>query len=205
MKNTIKLKANRWIAAIQRLAAIQQIAAIQRIAALIVLVMAVAFPVFAGGSRDQAKPKPAPTPAAAPASTLIITGLEAYNGMFIMVKSDFRDPEGFQAGGRIVERVSPFHGGTEQAVEGVRIANGRASLTVWSSGFGEIGDLFTASEEKDEISIMIWSGEDGIWEWSSRDDDITKVFAEGRMLEFTNGGVTFNGSDLPPHDPNKWD
>ena len=169
-----------------------------KLIAITLLIMAAAVPVFAGGSRDRAKPKPA-------ASTLIITGLEAYNGMFIMVKSDFNDLEGIQAGARIVERVSSFHGGKEQAVEGVRIANGRASLTVWSSGFGEIGGLFTGSEEKDVISIMIWSGEDGIWEWSSRDDDITKVFEEWQTLEFTNGGITFNGSNLPPYDPNKWD
>jgi len=47
-----------------------------------------------------------------------------YNGMFIMVKTRGLDAEGIQAGGRIVERVSPFHDGKEQAVEGVRIANG---------------------------------------------------------------------------------
>jgi len=41
-----------------------------------------------------------------------------------MVKTRGLDAEGIQAGGRIVERVSPFHDGKEQAVEGVRIANG---------------------------------------------------------------------------------
>jgi len=172
-----------------------------KLIAITLLIMAVAVPAFAGGSRDRAKSQPAPKPAA---STLIITGLEAYNGMFIMVKSDFGDPEGIQAGARIVERVSPFHGGTEQAMEGVRIANGKASLTVWSSGHGDIGDLFTGSEEK-ELSIIIWSGEDGIWEWSSRDDEITKVFAQFQILEFTNGGATLNGSNLPAYDPNKYD
>ena len=168
-----------------------------KLIAITMLIMAAAVPVFAGGSRDRAKPKPA-------ASTLIITGLEAYNGMFIMVKSEFSDPEGIQAGARVVERVSPIHGGKEQAVEGVRIANGRASLTVWSSGYGDIGDLFTGSEEK-EISIIIWSGEEGIWEWSSRDSSSIKVFAEWQVLEFTNGGAALNGSNLPAYDPNKYD
>ena len=100
MKNTIKLKA------------------IQRIAALIVLAMAVACPVFAKGAFEKkgaAKPVASTAPAAEP-STITITGLDAYNGMFIMVKTHGLDAEGIQAGGRIVERVSPFHGGTERAV-----------------------------------------------------------------------------------------
>ena len=82
---------------------------------------------------------------------------------------------------------------------------------MWSNGWlseeniGVTDNLFTGSEEKDNLQFIIWSGEDGIWEWSSRENDIIKVFAEWQMLEFTKGGTTFNGSDLPPYDPNKWD
>jgi len=199
MKNTIKLKV------------------IQRIAAFTVLVTLTFFSMTAcsttGGSTVKAATETGSGAASASTepSTLTITGLDKWNGMFIMVKTRGLDAEGIQAGARIVERVSPFHGGKEQAVEGVRIANGRASLTVWSNGWippenvGISGDHFIGSEEKDNLEFIIWSSEDGIWEWSSRDNDIIKVFAEWQTLEFTDGGATFNGSNLPPYDPNYWD
>ena len=169
--------------------------------AVIVLIMIAVIPVFAGGSRDKSV-------TAAEPSTLTITGLEKWNGMFIMVKTRGLNHEGIKAGGRIVERVSPFHGRTEKEVEGVRIANGRVSLTVWSNTFiepegVEVGDLFTGSEVKDNLEFIIWSCEAGVWEWSSRDNDIIKVFDEFKSLKFTKGSATFNGANLPTYNPNE--
>ncbi|MCL2185911.1 MAG: hypothetical protein FWB86_08695 [Treponema sp.] len=165
-----------------------------KLIAITLLIMAAAVPVFAGGSRDRAKSNQA-------ASTLIITGLEAYNGMFIMVKTRGLNFEGIQAGARIVEND------VRRQVEGVRIANGRASLTVWSNMFVEpegveVGDLFTGSAVKENLEFIIWSGEEAVWEWSSKSSNIIKVFDEFRSLKFTNGSAAFNGSDLPPYDPN---
>jgi len=160
MKNTIKLKA------------ILRIAAIQRIAALIVLATAIIIPAFARGSSDRAG-TPIPVAASEPGK-LTITGLDAYNGLFIQAGT--HDGE-IDAGSRYIEAESQMTGEMHMAMAGAVIANGSATLNVYESKsnkpYNRNGRLV--------FQINIWEegGEVYYWHYAVASGEMTVTFSNG--------------------------
>jgi len=126
--------------------------------AIIVLIMMAVIPAFAGGSRDKAdKPDP---------STLIITGLEKWNGMRVQADSDNGDTESIYAAARVIkgEDYDPMAGAKGV---GVVIANGTAALNVWNLKIGDMdwdkgsADITATpytGNDTIEFDVEIWNG-----------------------------------------------
>jgi hypothetical protein len=152
--------------------------------AVIVLVMAAAFPAFAGGSSSRASTATGTTtstPSNVPA-TLTITGLDAYNGLRITAETW----DDIFAAADIVDFVEPM-GMASIAIGGV-IENGTVILPVWETSmelnadegvYDVVKKRYTGSGPLD-FFVRIWEGSEVFYFGSSGTGQLTVTFNNGK-------------------------
>jgi len=84
--------------------------------------------------------------------TLIITGLDEYNGNYICASGEIN--EKYISAGKLTMQPHPMTGEEGLGLAGILIENGSAVLNVWEANYGNFTD-FSGSDSID-LEVQIW-------------------------------------------------